>query len=322
MKEEESLCDAPYFQEKSLDFFFYFVSLWCCLPRDTDRERRSKCTPGVVRENTAPPANACHTFISLTVTKENESYIYDPSVPVDGHGFKQDPSSNHLVAPYQCHRLPDDVNHKKQGFHNLGFTSNTSPTKLDIDNNHINRLHVTNQSRSNVPPATEGDSSLYILRPEGEGTPIKTTSVVPSAPPIISVPMLGTEPSKRTERFRDSGLGNGGMTDGYDGSDGYLCGQEEDEEDKRRQKTVGTSEYVGDTADEESVISVDIHTSSTSLSSADTKLVLEDTVEEDSSLSRREGATEKETDNISVTDSMVAEALAALEAATAGEEYE
>ncbi|KAL6490737.1 hypothetical protein MHYP_G00010820 [Metynnis hypsauchen] len=252
-----------------------------------------------------------------------KSYIYDPSEPVDGQGLKQDPSNNSLVPPYQCHRLPDEVNHKKQGFHNLGFTSNTSPTKLDIDNNHINRLHVNNQTRSSLPQATGGDSTLYILQPEAEGTPIRTTSIVPSAPPVYSIPMLGTDPGKRTERFRDSGLGNGGMTDGIDESDGYLCGQEEEEDDTRRQKTAATSEYVGDTADEESVISVDIHTSSTSLSSADTKLVVEDTVEEDLSLSRRDGVTEKETEDcISVTDSMVAEALAALEAATAGEEYE
>ncbi|KAL7875894.1 hypothetical protein AOLI_G00108570 [Acnodon oligacanthus] len=252
-----------------------------------------------------------------------KSYIYDPSESVDGQGLKQDPSNNSLVPPYQCHRLPDEVNHKKQGFHNLGFTSNTSPTKLDIDNNHINRLHVNNQTRSSLPQETGGDSTLYILQPEAEGTPIRTTSIIPSAPPVYSIPMLGTEPGKRTERFRDSGLGNGGMTDGIDGLDGYLCGQEEEEEDKRRRNTAATSEYVEDTADEESVISVDIHTSSTSLSSADTKLVVEDTVEEDLSLSRRDGATEKETEDcISVTDSMVAEALAALEAATAGEEYE
>ncbi|XP_072543687.1 uncharacterized protein [Salminus brasiliensis] len=255
-----------------------------------------------------------------------KSYIYDPSVPVDGHGHKQDPSSNSLVPPYQCHRLPDEVNHKKQGFHNLGFTSNTSPTKLDIDNNHINRLHANNQARSNLPQATGGDSSLYILQPEGEGAPIRTSSaVVASAPPIYSIPMLGTEPGKRTERFRDSGLGNGGMTDGNDGSDGYLCSQDEEDEDNngRRRKTAGTPDYVGDTADEESVISVDIHTSSTSISSADTKLVVEDRVEKDSSLLRRESASEKETgDCVSVTDSMVAEALAALEAATAGEDYE
>lgn len=251
------------------------------------------------------------------------SYIYDPSVPVDGHGYKQDPSSNSLVPPYQCHRLQDDVHHKKQGFHNLGYTSNTSPTKLDIDNNHINRLHANNQARSNLPQATGGDSSLYILQPEGDGAPIRTSSaVVPSAPPIYSIPVQATDPGKRTERFRDSGLGNGGMTDGNDGSDGYLCGQdEEEEEDGRRRRTAGTPDYLGDTADEESVISVDIHTSSTSLSSADTKLVVDDRVQED--FSRRERMREKETeDSISVTDSMVAEALAALEAATAGEDYE
>lgn len=74
-----------------------------------------------------------------------------------------------------------------------------------------------------------------------------------------------------------------------------------------------------DTADEESVISVDIHTSSTSLSSSDTKLMIDESL----SFSPKAGSKEKDTeDTVSVTDSMVAEALAALEAATAGEEYE
>lgn len=162
------------------------------------------------------------------------------------------------------------------------------------------------------------------MQPEGEGTVVRTSSVAPSAPPIYSISVLGTEPSKRTERFRDSGLGNGEITDGNDGLDGYLGGHgAEEEQDEQSWKRPGTSEYVGDTADEESVISVDIHTSSTSLSSADTKLVGESSIDEDHPHSRREGVKEKETEDcISVTDSMVAEALAALEAATAGEEYE
>lgn len=126
---------------------------------------------------------------------------------------------------------------------------------------------------------------------------------------------MGTEPGKREERFRDSGLGSGGMTDGTEGSDGYPYGQEEDDED-RKSRLAGTP----DTADEESVLSVDMHTSSTSLSSADTKLMVEDREEKEPSIVIGEQEREKEMDCVSVTESMVAEALAALDAATAGEE--
>ncbi|XP_026990142.1 uncharacterized protein zgc:194930 [Tachysurus fulvidraco] len=209
-----------------------------------------------------------------------KSYIHDPTDPVEVNGLKQDPSTNSLFSSYQFHGESGDG--KKQGFHNLGYTSNSNLSKSDIENNHIN------QSRSNLPQSAGGNSSLYILQPDGV-----ISSTVPSAPPLCPVTPLGTEPGKQTERFRDSGLGNG--------SDGYLCRTEQEEEGRHGAR---------DTADEESVISVDIHTSSTSLSSADTKLM-------------KAGSKEKDTeDSVSVTDSMVAEALAALEAATAGEEYE
>lgn len=199
------------------------------------------------------------------------------------NGLKQDPSTNSLVSSYQCHNQSDDG--KKQGFHNLGYTSNSNLSKSDIENNHIN------QARSNLPQTAGGNSSLYILQPDGGVSP-----TLPCAPPLCP----GKEPGKQAERFRDSG----------NGSDGYLCRTDQEEEGRLGAR---------DTADEESIISVDIHTSSTSLSSADTKLVKD----EDSSFSRKAGAKEKDTeDTLSVTDSMVAEALAALEAATAGEEYE
>lgn len=205
------------------------------------------------------------------------------------NGLKQDLSTNSLVSSYQCHDQSDGA--KKQGLHNLGYTSNSNLSKSDIENNHIN------QARSNLPEGAGGNSSLYILQPDGGVSP-----TVPSAPPLCPVSPLGTEPGKQTESFRDSGLGNG--------SDGYLCRTDQEEEGRPQARYA---------ADEESVISVDIHTSSTSLSSADTKLM----TDEDSSLSRKAGSKEKDTeDTVSVTDSMVAEALAALEAATAGEEYE
>ncbi|KAK3545744.1 hypothetical protein QTP70_011327 [Hemibagrus guttatus] len=208
-----------------------------------------------------------------------QTKVHDPTDPVEINGVKQDPSTNSLVSSYQYHGEAHDG--KKQGFHNLGYTSNSNLSKSDIENNHIN------QARSNLPQSA-GGSSLYILQPDGGISP-----TIPSAPPLCAVTALGTESGKQTERFRDSGLGNG--------SDGYLCRTDQEEEERHGSR---------DTADEESVISVDIHTSSTSLSSADTKLM-------------KAGSKEKDTeDTVSVTDSMVAEALAALEAATAGEEYE
>ncbi|XP_030636251.1 uncharacterized protein LOC115817145 [Chanos chanos] len=251
-----------------------------------------------------------------------KSYIYDPSVPVDVHGSKRDPIGGPL---YQSHQLPDDVDRtsKKQGFHNLGYTSSSGspgvlgPNKLDIDNNHINRLHAnlpSEQSRpTNHPRAGGGvdreDPSLYILQPKTGD--LREPPPLPSEPPVYHISLLKTDPGTRGDRFRDSGLGNGGLME--DSEDGYRY-REDDEE--RESGVASTPDYIGDTADEESVLSGDIHTSSTSLSSADTK-------DGKLSLSKREGVKENaEEDNQSVTDSMVAEALAALEAATAGEEYE
>lgn len=217
---------------------------------------------------------------------------------MDVPGRKRDPTTSSL---YQSHKFPEEADHiqKKQGFHNLGYSTQPSPTKLDIDNNHINRLHANvpeERVRSSQP---EHDSSRYILRPEDEGTPVKT---------LRDEPMLGTEPSKREDRFRDSGLGSGGISEG---SDGYPYGPEEEYEEMRCK--------VASTPDTESMLSVDMHTSSTSLSSADTKLVID---ENEPTLIGGEQETEKESDGLSITDSMVAEALAELDAATAGEDFE
>lgn len=244
------------------------------------------------------------------------SYIYDPSVPVDVPGRKRDPTGSSL---YQSHTFPEEADHihKKQGFHNLGYSTQPSPTKLDIDNNHINRLHANIPGEQIRSSPAEADPSLYILQPEGEGTPIKAAPNSHANHPLQNELMLGTEPGKREERFRDSGLGSGGITDGTEGSDGYPYGQEEEDED-RKSRLAGTP----DTADEESVLSVDMHTSSTSLSSADTKLMVEDREEKEPSIVIGEQEREKEMDCVSVTESMVAEALAALDAATAGEDSE
>ncbi|XP_042616763.1 uncharacterized protein LOC109097382 [Cyprinus carpio] len=234
-----------------------------------------------------------------------KSYIHDPSVPVEVPGRKQDPTSSYL---YQSHGFPEEVDQKKQGFHNLAYSTHPSPTKLDIDNNHINRLHANIPGEQIRSSPAEGDPSLYILQPKGDGTPIKAAPILCSNSPIQNESLLGTEPGKREDRFRDSGLGGGGITEGT----------EEDEDGDRKSRLAGTP----DTADEESVLSVDIHTSSTSLSSADTKLMIEDREKEEPTIVRGEQEREKEIDCVSVTDSMVAEALAALDAATAGEDSE
>ncbi|KAM9406988.1 uncharacterized protein ACWYII_027206 isoform 1-T2 [Salvelinus alpinus] len=92
----------------------------------------------------------------------------------------------------------------------------------------------------------------------------------------------------------------------------------------------GTAEYLGDTGDEQSVLSADIQTSTTSLSSADTNddreapdaTTTENGIGISVKKSEDEGKEGEDDDVQSVTDSMVAEALAALEAATAGEDYE
>ncbi|XP_059359977.1 uncharacterized protein LOC132097957 [Carassius carassius] len=239
-----------------------------------------------------------------------KSYIHDPSIPVEVPGQKRDPTSSYL---YQSHRFPEEVDHvhKKQGFHNLAYSTHPSPTKLDIDNNHINRLHANIPAEQILSSPAESDPSLYILQPESEGTPIKDAPTLHTNSPIQNQSLL------RVDRFRDSGLGSRGITDGTEGSEGYPYGQE-DEDGDRKSGLAGSP----DTADEESVLSVDIHTSSTSLSSADTKLMIEDREKEESSIMRGEQERGKEIDCVSVTDSMVAEALAALDAATAGEDSE
>lgn len=128
---------------------------------------------------------------------------------------------------------------------------------------------------------------------------------------LCDEPILGTESSEREERFRDSGLGSGGISEG---SDGCPYGQEEEFEEMRCREA--------STPDTESMLSVDMHTSSTSLSSADTKLVIDDRDENEPVVIEEVQETEKESDGMSITDSMVAEALAALDAATAGEDFE
>ncbi|XP_064787993.1 uncharacterized protein LOC135510747 isoform X3 [Oncorhynchus masou masou] len=260
-------------------------------------------------------------------------YIYDPTVPLDVHGMNRDPAESSL---YQPHHLPADGgdqsnNKQKQDFHNLGFSNSNKYNdgedggqglKLEIDNNQINRLHAVpanperGQGRGQgvKPWAVEGGGGgrgLYILHPEGQvprRDPSKGPSQVPIYPNTLSLDHshhlthLGDNDSHKIRMFRNS------SDPSWPGVGCYTSLTDELDE-----RVGGTPEYLCDTGDEESVLSVDIPTSTTSLSSADTK---DDRRAPDATTGREED------DVYHITNSMVAEALAALDAATAGEDYE
>ncbi|XP_046905117.1 uncharacterized protein zgc:194930 [Hypomesus transpacificus] len=265
-----------------------------------------------------------------------KSYIYDPSDPVDVQ--KSDPAGSTL---YQSHPLPGNVtprsahNPAKKGFHNLGYITsnakhNDGTLKLEADNNHINRLRAVEPSPQNVQgwqgKARSGEGGPYIIQPQGPGDrwgvpPGVTPSQVPVYPNIHSL-----------ERQRESLYENSDTLDGrgrarhaseHSLAEG-VCGGESSSVDEG---VGGTPDYLCDTGDEEeSVLSGDVHTSTTSLSSADAKderrpraSTPERSLAGTKSEDEGEGGEE---DAQSVTDSMVAEALAALDSATAGEDYD
>lgn len=275
-------------------------------------------------------------------------YIYDPTVPVDVHGRNRDPAESSL---YQPHHLPADGgdqsnNKQKQDFHNLGFSNSNKYNdgedggrglKLEIDNNQINRLHAVpanperGQGRGQgvKPWAGEvggGGRGLYILHPEGQvprRDPSKGPSQVPIYPNTLSLDHshhlthLGDNDPHKIRMFRNS------SDPSWPGVGCYTSLTDELDEG-----VGGTPEYLCDTGDEESVLSADIPTSTTSLSSADTK---DDRSAPDAttvesgigiSVTKSEDEGREEDDVYHITDSMVAEALAALDAATAGEDYE
>ncbi|XP_061565931.1 uncharacterized protein zgc:194930 [Cololabis saira] len=249
-----------------------------------------------------------------------KSYIYDPSVAVDVR--KTDSAGGSL---YQPHRHADggggphrDPHKQKQGFHNLGYSrSNDSTLKLESDNNHVNqRLHR--------PPSEGG---LYIIQPDARWTE-KGPCQVPVYPD-----------TQQSDKQRSCGEQRAARN-GWDNAVTTRSPSVDDTDEG----VGGTPEYLCDTGDEGSVLSVDIHTSTTSLSSAGTRDELtsaktpdvstlesgisvaksEDEEEEDEGEDEEEDEEEEdgEEEVQSVTDSMVAEALAALEAATAGEDCE
>ncbi|XP_042368461.1 uncharacterized protein zgc:194930 [Plectropomus leopardus] len=262
-----------------------------------------------------------------------KSYIYDPSVAGDVR--KSDSAGSSLYQPHHISggALGDDPlsspSKQKQGFNNLGYSKSSDSTlRLEVDNNHVNhRLHAAPLStkelhrQASAPPA---DGGLYIIQPEALGT--RWVSQVPVYPDI--------QEYENQRSYRERGRGattnewDSSITECAINSDGLSV-------DEIDEGVGGTPEYPCDTGDEGSVLSVDIHTSTTSLSSVDTRDELRlpktpdvSTVESGISVTKSEDDDEQEDakneaeEVQSVTDSMVAEALAALEAATAGEDFE
>lgn len=205
---------------------------------------------------------------------------------------------------------------QKQGFHNLAYSkSNESTLKLEVDNNHVNqRLH----RQGSIPP-TEG--GLYIIQPQSMGQQWLMHENGPSHVPVYpSIENYERQGSSAEQRHQATSNGWNSSIDECEITTKDLSADDIDE------GVGGTPEYLCDTGDEGSILSVDIQTSTTSLSSGGTKdeLTLPKTpdvatVESGISVSKSEGEDEEVQ---SITDSMVAEALAALEAATAGEDYE
>ncbi|XP_028285065.1 uncharacterized protein C4orf19 homolog [Parambassis ranga] len=253
-----------------------------------------------------------------------KSYIYDPSVAVEGR--KTDSGS----SLYQPHLHPGGVpgsnplsshNKQKEGFHNLGYSrSNDSTLKLEVDNNHVNhRLHAAPSTTKELhqqgsAPLAEG--GLYIIQPEVVGP--RWVERGPSQVPVY--PNIQEYDSRRS--YGDRGQRWDSSSTGCESGSKSLPADDIDE------GVGGTPDYPCDTGDEGSVLSVDIHTSTTSLSSADTRDELTlpktpdvSTMESGICVAKSEDEDEEE-EVQSVTDSMVAEALAALEAATAGEDCE
>ncbi|MEQ2260544.1 hypothetical protein XENORESO_019867 [Xenotaenia resolanae] len=259
-----------------------------------------------------------------------KSYIYDPSAPVDVQ--KADSAGSSL---YQHHTGGDPNcypqgghNKQKQGFHNLGYSrSNDSTLKLEFDNNQVNqRLHSAPSlakelhQQASAPPVDEG---LYIIQPEAVGP--RWMDIDPSQVPIYPNILQYENHSSYSEQEHEV------TTNGWDSSiticniPGKSPSVEEIDEG-----VGGTPEHLWDTGDEGSILSVDIHTSTTSLSSGGTRdeLTLSKTpdiftAESGILVTKSEDGEEVRKDQTevqSVTDSMVAEALAALEAATAGED--
>ncbi|XP_058481945.1 uncharacterized protein zgc:194930 [Solea solea] len=266
-----------------------------------------------------------------------KSYIHDPSEAVD---VKSDSAGNSL---YHAHHLPGRAlssdalsghNNQKQGFHNLGYSKSYDSTlKLEVDNNHVNqRLHAAPSSakeQHQQASALPAEGGLYIIQPDAMGPRWMIQEKTPSQVPVY--PSIGEYENQRSYGEQE----HRARRKEWDGSIPKCATSSESlSADEIDEGVGGTPEYPCDTGDEGSVLSVDIHTSNTSLSSVDTRDELRrrrtldvSTMESGISVTKseyeeEEAPSDEEEEVQSVTDSMVAEALAALEAATAGEDFD
>uniref|UniRef100_A0A8C6K9Z0 NACHT and WD repeat domain containing 2 n=1 Tax=Nothobranchius furzeri TaxID=105023 RepID=A0A8C6K9Z0_NOTFU len=262
------------------------------------------------------PEAKCHTFAQL------DSCIYDPSVAADvrkGHSTGSSLHRPHHRTGGARSRDPHGSHVKqKQGFHNLGYSDST--LKLEFDNNHVNqRLH-------SAPTLAKEQRQQASALPAGGGPYIIQPEVV--SPQWVDrgqsqVPVYPSVHENQQE--------HGATRNGWDSSNS-TSKSASPSVDETDEGVGGTPEYLCNTGDEGSVLSVDIHTSTTSLSSGGTRDELTlaktpdfSTEESGISVSKSEEDVSVRSDEEevqSITDSMVAEALAALEAATAGEDYE
>ncbi|XP_051284809.1 uncharacterized protein zgc:194930 [Dicentrarchus labrax] len=265
-----------------------------------------------------------------------KSYIYDPSAAVDVR--KSDSAGSSLYQPHQLSggahggNLRSSHNKQKEGFHNPGYSkSNDSTLKLEVDNNHVNhRLHSTTSMKEPHRQGSTPPTEVYIIQPEGLGQrwmgQEKAPSQVPVYPNIQEYEKQKNKKEKKEEKKKKRK-----SKDEWDSIiDECVIGMAIDEVYEIDEGVGVVLDLMCDTGDEGSVLSVDIHTSTTTLSSAETrdgrrqpKTPDVSTVESGISVMKSEDEDEKRNEEVqSVTDSMVAEALAALEAATAGEDCE
>ncbi|CAL8325428.1 unnamed protein product [Lota lota] len=246
-----------------------------------------------------------------------KSYIYDPSAVVEP-GKSELSGASSRGSLYQP-RVPPGGAQQKEGVSNLAYSkSNEGTLKLEADNNHVNRLPVCQQPQQGGPPA----GPLYIIQPQAPGP----RWAAEDAPRPSQVPVY-------PDPLDYGGGGVGPVLPAYPPSEPGAW----DTADYEDEGVGGTPEYPCDTGDEGSVLSVEMHTSITSVSSTDTRdgprwpattpdastaeSGISMTKSEDEEEEEQQRRREAEGDDVrSVTDSMVAEALAAMEAATAGED--
>ncbi|XP_072574630.1 uncharacterized protein [Paramormyrops kingsleyae] len=227
---------------------------------------------------------------SLFSKQDTQSYIYDPSVSVD---IPRRKSESCISTQYQQKSIVVDSSHKVQGFHNLGYSSGNSeaferdPDKLQIDNNEINRLHT---SPAPLEPGLVGGQNLYILQVGNNLQNCTVPNTAKASPSVPSECSAGAERSLQGDAW--TGLPSGEWLEGLahvDRTESYAS--------MASLSTVETRVSHLETED------------ATVLPELDTK----------GGGDAQENGGDSE-DRGSVLDSDVAEALAALEAAMAGED--